>query len=119
MGKTRKIAAILVADVVGFSRLAGADEERTLARLRGLRSDLIDPAIAVHHYAPAHALLGATHVIDYANGWTASPAQALEDAEKAARQAVQLDERHPYALWALALICLWVRRYDEALGKAE
>ena len=42
-------AAILVADVVGFSRLAGADEGRTLSRLRGLRSDAIDPAIAAHH----------------------------------------------------------------------
>ena len=49
MSETRKIAAILVADVVGYSRLAGTDEERTLARLRGLRSDLIDPAIAAHH----------------------------------------------------------------------
>ena len=49
MSETRKIAAILVADVVGYSRLAGADEEGTLARLRALRSDLIDPAIAVHH----------------------------------------------------------------------
>jgi adenylate cyclase len=48
MGETRKIAAILVADVVGYSRLAGADEDRTLARLRGLRSDLIDPAVAAH-----------------------------------------------------------------------
>ena len=48
MGETRKIAAILVADVVGYSRLAGADEDRTLSRLRGLRSDLIDPAIAAH-----------------------------------------------------------------------
>ena len=47
MGETRKIAAILVADVVGYSQLAAAD--RTLARLRGLRSDLIDPAIAAHH----------------------------------------------------------------------
>jgi hypothetical protein len=45
MAGTRKIAAILVADVVGYSRLAGADEERTLSRLRRLRSDLIDPAI--------------------------------------------------------------------------
>jgi adenylate cyclase len=44
----RKLAAILAADVVGFSRLAGADEDRTLARLRALRSDLIDPTIAVH-----------------------------------------------------------------------
>ena len=49
MSETRKLAAILVADVVGYSRLAAADEDRTLARLRGLRSDLIDPAIAAHH----------------------------------------------------------------------
>ena len=49
MGETRKIAAILVADVVGYSRLAGADEDRTLALLRSLRSDLIHPAIAEHH----------------------------------------------------------------------
>ncbi len=49
MSETRKIAAILVADVVGYSKLAGADEDRTLSRLRGLRSDLIDPAIAAHH----------------------------------------------------------------------
>src|SRR5208337_2745891 len=48
MTQTRKLAAILAADVVGYSRLAGADEERTLARLRALRSDLIDPTIAVH-----------------------------------------------------------------------
>jgi class 3 adenylate cyclase/TolB-like protein/cytochrome c-type biogenesis protein CcmH/NrfG len=49
MSEARKLAAILVADVVGYSRLAEADEDRTLARLRGLRSDLIDPAIAAHH----------------------------------------------------------------------
>ena len=49
MGETRKLAAILVSDVVGYSRLTGADEDRILARLRSLRSDLIDPTIAVHH----------------------------------------------------------------------
>src|ERR1700687_581082 len=49
MAETRKLAAILAADVAGYSKLAGADEERTLARLRALRSDLIDPTIAVHH----------------------------------------------------------------------
>jgi class 3 adenylate cyclase len=49
MSEIRKIAAILVTDVVGSSRLAGADENRTLSRLRGLRSDLIDPAIDAHH----------------------------------------------------------------------
>ena len=49
MGETRKLAAILVSDVVGYSRLTGADEDRILARLRSLRSDLIDPTISVHH----------------------------------------------------------------------
>ena len=49
MSETRKIAAILVSDVVGYSRLAGANEDRTLARLRALRSDLIDPTISVHY----------------------------------------------------------------------
>ena len=49
MSETRKLAAILAADVVGFSRLTGADEDRTLARLRALRSDLIDPTVAVHN----------------------------------------------------------------------
>jgi adenylate cyclase len=48
MAETRKLAAILAADAAGYSRLAGADEERTLARLRALRSDLIDPT-AAHH----------------------------------------------------------------------
>jgi adenylate cyclase len=49
MSETRKLAAILVSDVAGYSRLAGADEDRTLARLRTLRSDLIDPILSVHH----------------------------------------------------------------------
>jgi TolB-like protein/class 3 adenylate cyclase len=48
MSETRRIAAILIADVAGYSRLAGVDEEGTLSRLRGLRGDLIDPTIAVH-----------------------------------------------------------------------
>ena len=49
MGENRKLAAILAADVVGYSRLASEDEDRTLARLRALRSDLIDPTIAVYN----------------------------------------------------------------------
>jgi TolB-like protein/class 3 adenylate cyclase len=45
----RKLAAILAADVAGYSRLMGADEEGTLARLKALRAELIDPAISEHH----------------------------------------------------------------------
>ncbi|MBV9288467.1 MAG: adenylate/guanylate cyclase domain-containing protein [Hyphomicrobiales bacterium] len=48
MGETRKLAAILAADVVGYSRLTGADEERVLARLRALQSELLGPTIAGH-----------------------------------------------------------------------
>jgi adenylate cyclase len=54
MAETRKLAAILCSDVVGYSRLAGADEDRILARLRALRSDLSDPTIAVHNGRVAH-----------------------------------------------------------------
>jgi len=44
----RRLAAILAADVAGYSRLIEADEEGTLARLQALRAELIDPKIAVH-----------------------------------------------------------------------
>jgi adenylate cyclase len=44
----RKLAAILAADVAGYSRLMGADEEGTLERLKTHRSELIDPKIAEH-----------------------------------------------------------------------
>jgi adenylate cyclase len=49
MAESRKLAAILAADVARYSKLAAADKERTLARLRALRSDLFDPTIALHH----------------------------------------------------------------------
>jgi len=45
---TRRLAAILAADVAGYSRLIGVDEEGTLDRLRSIRSELIDPKIAEH-----------------------------------------------------------------------
>jgi adenylate cyclase len=45
----RKLAAILAVDVVGYSRLMGADEAGTHARLKALRHDRIEPAIAAHH----------------------------------------------------------------------
>ena len=44
----RRLAAILATDVVGYSRLMGIDEVGTLARLKAIRRDLIDPSIAVH-----------------------------------------------------------------------
>src|SRR5271169_955318 len=45
----RRLAAILAADVAGYSRLMGADEEGTLGRLKAHRRELVDPKIAEHH----------------------------------------------------------------------
>jgi TolB-like protein/class 3 adenylate cyclase/Tfp pilus assembly protein PilF len=49
MTATRRLAAILAADVAGYSRLIGADEQGTLTRLKSIRNELIDPQIAAHH----------------------------------------------------------------------
>ena len=49
MSRTRRLAAILAADVAGHSPLMGADEEGTLERLKALRRELVDPKIAEHH----------------------------------------------------------------------
>src|SRR5437588_8320350 len=49
MTATRRLAAILAADVAGYSRLMGADEEGTHERLKALRHELVDPKIAEHH----------------------------------------------------------------------
>jgi TolB-like protein/class 3 adenylate cyclase len=48
MTQSRRLAAILAADVAGYSRLMGADEEGTLERLKALRRELLDPRIAEH-----------------------------------------------------------------------
>ena len=45
----RKLAAIMAADVAGYSRLVGLDEAGTLARLKIIRRELIDPKVEEHH----------------------------------------------------------------------
>src|SRR5215470_1831549 len=49
MTETRRLAAIVSADVAGWSRLMGADESGTLAALKAIRRELVDPRIAEHH----------------------------------------------------------------------
>jgi TolB-like protein/class 3 adenylate cyclase len=49
MNPTRRLAAILAADVAGYSRLIGADEQGTLNRLRSIRTEVVDPKINEHH----------------------------------------------------------------------
>jgi adenylate cyclase len=49
MSQTRRLAAILAADVAGYSRLMGADEGRTLQAFNTIRAEVVDPAIASHN----------------------------------------------------------------------
>jgi adenylate cyclase len=51
MNQTRRLAAILAADVAAYSRLIGADEEGIINRLRSIRADIIDPKITEHRVA--------------------------------------------------------------------
>jgi adenylate cyclase len=92
-----------------FSKEANREAERLLRRAAEL-----DP-----RFAPAFAFLAAALANGYSNGWSEDPAQALDEAEKAAQEAVRLDERYPYALWSLAMTLSWERRLDEALSAAE
>ena len=100
MSGTRKLAAILVSDVVGYSRLAGADEDRILARLRTLRSDLIDPTIAVHHGRIVKrtgdgSIIEFRSVVDAVNcAIEVQRAMVERNAEVCARQAHRISDRH-------------------------
>jgi hypothetical protein len=67
MAQTLKLAAILVADVVGCARLVGANEDGTLARLRGLCIDFIDPAIVSRSVKACWA--NSSHAAPTSNDW--------------------------------------------------
>ena len=71
------------------------------------------------NFAPAYAFLAAVHVHDYLNQWSATPSQSLELAGEAVGRAIAIDERYPYAQFALAMTNLWMRRHDEAIRAAE
>ena len=62
----RRLAAILAADVVGYSRLTETDEERTLARLKALRNELFDPRIAEHN-GRIFKLMGDGMLVEFAS----------------------------------------------------
>ena len=65
----RRLATIMAADVVGYSRLIRADEEGTLAALQALRADLIDPKIAEHH-GRIVKLMGDGMLVGHCHVWT-------------------------------------------------
>ncbi len=62
----RRLAAIMTTDVVGYSRLIRADEEGSLAALKALRADLIDPKITEYH-GRLFKLMGDVMLVEYAS----------------------------------------------------
>jgi adenylate cyclase len=75
MSETRKIAAILAADVDGYSRVMETDQEGTLARLKSLRRDLIDPKIALHKGRTVKTT-GDGMLVEFASAVEAAPTAA-------------------------------------------
>src|SRR5437773_5016966 len=70
-------------------------------------------------FAPAYAFLACAHNLDYVNRWSPVPSESLEKADKAAIQAVSLDDQYPYAHWARAITNLYMRRHDLAIQEAK
>ncbi|SEP24382.1 adenylate cyclase [Rhodospirillales bacterium URHD0017] len=80
MTEQRRLAAILVADVVGYSKLVGSDEAGTLAQLQALRTDLIEPQI-VKHAGRLFKSVGDGFLIEFSSAVQAvSCAKAIQDA---------------------------------------
>jgi adenylate cyclase len=71
----------------------------------------IDPNFAAPHGGLAFAVIS-----DYANAWTAEPERALEEAERWARRAIELDVQEPVGHVALGNVLLWQRHHDAALA---
>jgi adenylate cyclase len=88
-----------------------AKEPNVRAQAMLTRAVELDP-----NFARAYAFLAIVHVRDYLNGWSASPMLSLEQGHQMARRAVALNDRDPYAHWALGGIYLWLRRHDEAIS---
>ena len=86
----RRLAAILAADVVGYSRLIRADEEGTLAAFNALRAELIDPKLSQHH-GRTFKLMGDGMLVEFASVVDAVRA-AVETQEAVAKHNADLPE---------------------------
>ncbi|MGH6891467.1 MAG: tetratricopeptide repeat protein [Dongiaceae bacterium] len=90
----------------------GTREDIAQARAMHRRAIAIDP-----NFAAPHAGLAIAAMTDYVNGWTADPAQALDEAERWARRAVELNEQDPAGHLALGGTLMWRHEHDAALAE--
>jgi len=94
--------------------LLGRGTRESVVQARALhgRAIEIDPNFAAPHAGLAHAAIA-----DYSSGWAFDPAQALDEAERWARRAVELDDLEPLSHMALGSVLLWRREHDGALAE--
>lgn len=92
----------------------GSREAVVQAKARHRRAIEIDP-----RFAAPHAGLSLASISEYASGWAQDAAQALDDAERWARRAVELDAQEPVSHMALGNVLLWRRQHDAALGECR
>ncbi len=90
----------------------GGREQVVQARALHGRAIELDPA-----YAAAHAGLSLAAILDYVNGWASDPPRSLDDAERWARRALELDAQEPVSHMALGNVLLWRRDHDAALAE--
>jgi len=90
----------------------GTRDSVVQARVMHRRAIEIDP-----NFAAPHAGLAFAVVADYVNAWAAEPEQALEEAERWARRAIELDDHEPVGHVALGNVLLWRRNHDAALAE--
>jgi adenylate cyclase len=95
-------------------QLLGRGTRETIAQARALhrRAIELDP-----NFCSPHVGLAFAAVSDYVNAWIADAASALDEGERWARRAIELDERQPGGHVALGNVLVWRRRYDEALAQ--
>ncbi len=92
----------------------GTREAITEARALHRRAIEIDPS-----FAAPHAGLSLAAISYYVSGWAADPARALDEAERWARRALELDDQEPVSHMALANVLLWRRDHDGALAESR
>ena len=100
--------------VLRARELLGGATRETVAQARAMYQRAIELDAS---YAVPHAGLAATAVSDYVSDWADDPGAELDQAERWARRALELDESEPFAHMALGHVLLWRRDHDGALAE--
>ncbi len=80
--------------------------------------EMLTRAIEIdENFTSAYAFIAIAHMRDYLNQWSKSPSLSLRKGYEVAQRAVSVNDRDPYAHWALGSLYLWMRRHDEAIAE--